>query len=139
MTEVLTHKEVLALLIPDRSLNQRMDALAIANDIRGKRARLKRDVKAGRVSVPALIADPPEYIATMKVMDLLLATPKIGSVKAVRVLRDLAISPSKTAGGLSERQRIKLVQMLAGRLTLSRRGIAFTSPATEPGWSSPQR
>jgi hypothetical protein len=115
MTEVLTHKEVLALLIPDRSLNQRMDALAIANDIRGKRARLKRDVKAGRVLVPALIADPPEFIATMKVMDLLLATPRIGSVKAVRVLRDLAISPSKTVGGLSERQRIKLVQMLAGR------------------------
>ena len=33
---------------PERSLTQRMDALKRANDIRTRRARLKRDLKAGR-------------------------------------------------------------------------------------------
>lgn len=32
---------------PERSLNQRMDALARANTIRTKRAQLKRDLKSG--------------------------------------------------------------------------------------------
>ena len=33
---------------PERSLAQRMDALKRANDIRTRRAQLKRDLKAGR-------------------------------------------------------------------------------------------
>ena len=36
-----------ASMAPERSLNQRMDALARANQIRIKRAQLKRDLKAG--------------------------------------------------------------------------------------------
>ena len=36
---------------PERSLVQRMEALQRANEIRTKRASLKRDLKAGRVSI----------------------------------------------------------------------------------------
>ena len=38
-------------LAPERSLNQRMDALKRANEIRTQRARLKRDLKAGRTKI----------------------------------------------------------------------------------------
>jgi hypothetical protein len=37
---------------PERSFNQRTDALARANEIRSQRAQLKRDLKAGRHSIP---------------------------------------------------------------------------------------
>jgi len=90
-----------------------MDALAEANRIRSLRARLKRDIKAGRKSTLALIADPPECIETMKVMDLLLSTPKYGSVKVKKILATCRISPSKTIGGLSERQRAELNALLS--------------------------
>ena len=40
---------------PERSLNQRMDALARANQIRVKRAQLKRDLKAGRFDGAAVL------------------------------------------------------------------------------------
>jgi hypothetical protein len=43
------------------------------------------------------------------VRDVLLALPKIGSVKAGRILADCGIAHSKTLGGLSERQRTELL------------------------------
>jgi S13-like protein len=97
---------------PERSLAQRMEALRRANDIRTRRARLKRDLKAGRESIHGLLLDPPEYLETAKVFDLLLAVPKYGRVKVNRILTQCRISPSKTVGGLSERQRNELVSFL---------------------------
>ncbi len=97
---------------PERSLTQRMDALQRANEIRSRRARLKRDLKAGRVRIHALLLDPPEWLETAKAFDLLLAVPKYGRVKVNRILTHCRISPSKTIGGLSERQRQELVSYL---------------------------
>ena len=97
---------------PERSLTQRMDALQRANEIRTRRASLKRDLKAGRVQIHGLLLDPPEYLQTAKVFDLLLAVPKYGRVKVNRILTQCRISPSKTIGGLSERQRDELVKLL---------------------------
>lgn len=89
-----------------------MEALKRANHIRTKRAQLKKDLKAGKVRVHTLLIDPPEYVLTAKVFDLLLAVPKLGRVKVNRMLNHCRISPSKTIGGLSERQRGELVSLL---------------------------
>ena len=89
-----------------------MEALQRANEIRTKRAALKRDLKAGRASIHVLLLEPPEYIETAKVFDMLLAVPKYGRVKVNKVLVQCRISPSKTIGGLSERQRSELVAQL---------------------------
>jgi hypothetical protein len=89
-----------------------MDALERANKIRTARAQLKRDLKAGKVSIHKLLMEPPAYLETAKVFDMLLAVPKYGRVKANKVLVQCRISPSKTIGGLSERQRTELVSML---------------------------
>ena len=97
---------------PERSRQQRMDALARANDIRTRRARLKKELKAGRISIHDLLLEPPEYVETAKVFDMLLAVPKYGRVKVNKVLVQCRISPSKTIGGLSQRQRTELVSML---------------------------
>lgn len=97
---------------PERSLNQRMEALQRANVIRTRRAQLKRDLKGGRVSIHALLLDPPDYLETAKVFDMLLAVPKYGRVKVNKILQHCRISPSKTIGGLSERQRGELVGLL---------------------------
>jgi hypothetical protein len=109
VTELTGQKHVMA---PERSLNQRMDALARANRIRTKRAQLKRDLKAGRLSIHALLLNPPEYLETAKVFDMLLAVPKYGRVKVNKILVHCRIAPSKTIGGLSERQRSELISLL---------------------------
>jgi hypothetical protein len=89
-----------------------MKALTRANEIRTRRAQMKRDLKAGKLNVERLLLDPPEWVESAKVFDMILAVPKYGRVKANKVLSQCRISPSKTIGGLSGRQRAELVQML---------------------------
>ncbi|MDQ3760116.1 MAG: hypothetical protein M3331_09260 [Actinomycetota bacterium] len=98
--------------VPERTHDQRMRALRRANDIRTRRAQLKRDLKAGKTQVESLLMDPPEWVMSAKVFDMILAVPKYGRVKANKILGQCRISPSKTLGGLSQRQRAELVQML---------------------------
>ncbi|TMM07781.1 MAG: hypothetical protein E6G02_00625 [Actinobacteria bacterium] len=96
---------------PLRSLDQRMEALKRANDIRVRRAQLKKDLKDGRAQIEEILLDPPEWVETAKVFDMLMAVPKLGRVKAARLLNSCRISQSKTVGGLSERQRAELVSL----------------------------
>jgi hypothetical protein len=79
--------------VPERSVAQRM--------------------KGGRKSIYDLLRNPPDYIETMKLFDLMLAQPKFGRVKVNKVLVNCRISPSKTIGGLSERQRHEILVRLA--------------------------
>ena len=96
---------------PVRSLDQRMDALRRANDVRVRRAQLKKDLKEGKAQIEQILGDPPEYVETAKVIDILMAVPKFGRVKAARFLNACRISQSKTVGGLSDRQRTELVDL----------------------------
>lgn len=97
----------------ERSIEQRMSALERANHIRSFRAQLKRDLKAGRKRAADLIAQPPAEVETMRIVEVLLALPKCGRVKATKTLNTVRASPSKTVGGLSTRQRAELVALLA--------------------------
>jgi hypothetical protein len=92
-----------------------MDALKRANDIRSKRAQLKKELKSGDKDILDVLKNPPEYLKTAKVMDLVLVVPKFGRVKATRILTRCRVSPSKTVGGLSDRQRAELIEALENR------------------------
>ena len=103
--------------LPDRSLEQRRNALDRANVIRLGRAALKADIKAlsykqARERVAQLLDDTPSFIATMKVEDMLLMIPRFGESKVRRLLYAYAVSPRKRVGGLSPRQRQGLAVML---------------------------
>jgi hypothetical protein len=89
-----------------------MDALQRANHVRSQRAALKEALKKGDTSIVAVIQDPPDYLLTAKVLDLIMAAPKYGRVKAARVMERCRVSPSKTVGGLSDRQRRELLEAL---------------------------
>jgi len=107
----------------DRSLEQRMDALGHANDVRVYRARLKKDVQAGRRPFDTFLAQGPHdpLLRSMKIMDALLHMPGIGRVKAEKVLRAASVSPSKTLGGLSPAAWERLYVVLEGYPTVGRR------------------
>ena len=57
------------------------------------------------------LADPPHFLRTARVRDLLLVLPKIGSVRAGRILGQCGIAHSKTLGGLTDRQRRELIRL----------------------------
>jgi hypothetical protein len=84
-----------------------MEALQRANEIRVQRAELKRRLKDGSVSIRDILEEPPAYVLTAKVYDMLVAVPKLGRVKASRFLNQCRISQSKTV----DRQRTELVEL----------------------------
>jgi hypothetical protein len=95
--------------VPGRSREQRLRALQLANEIRSARAQLKKELASGKIELAQILAQPPESVRTARVRDVLLALPKIGAVKAGRILAECGIAHSKTLGGLTDRQRTELL------------------------------
>jgi hypothetical protein len=89
-----------------------MAALCQANGVRTRRAQLKREIGEGTAKLDDLLARSPDCIDTAKVRDLLLSVSGIGPATASRILRRCEITESKTAGGLTERQRTRLIGLL---------------------------
>ena len=98
--------------VPKRSAQQRREALAQANRARVQRALLKADLKRGNRSLADLITDPPAYLVSAKVLEVLMALPRYGPMRAAGLLERCHIRPRKTIGGLTERQRRKIMRAL---------------------------
>jgi len=97
--------------VPGRSREQRLRALAQANEVRTARAELKKGLASGQIELVEVLADPPPWARTARVRDLLLVLPRIGSVRAGRILSHCGIAHSKTLGGLTDRQRGELINL----------------------------
>lgn len=107
------------MMAPARSLEQRHRALERANGVRIARADEKRklqllDQTASRIAVAGLIMDPPEWLESMKVFDLLRSMRRWGKVRAWKLMREVDVSERKTVGGLSPRQCREIVKALRG-------------------------
>ena len=94
-------------------LERRTVALRQANQVRSLRAKLKQDLREGTVRLEQILATGADYLASAEVFDLLVAVPRIGPVTAAHLLTIARISPSKTFGDLSERQRARLIELLS--------------------------
>lgn len=110
-------------MAPERSLAQRLDALERANDVRSRRRELKAGVRAEASRALVVLREPGPEAETMKVWDLLLALPKVGRVKANKMLSVAKVSPSKTVGGLTDRQRRELLEVVRRYAPTLRRSV----------------
>ena len=102
----------------ERPLRQRQEALAIANEIRTRRARLKADLRAGAVRVEDVIVDPPACLSSMWACDLLMLAPRVGRREASRMLWASGVWPMRLVGALTSREKLALVEQVrreAGR------------------------
>jgi len=98
---------------PSRTLEQRRQSLALANEVRTARSRLKEQLKQGVVSLGSLFENYPPCLATVKVSELVRALPGYGRVRADKLLTECRISPNKTVAGLTPRQRQTLLETLS--------------------------
>lgn len=97
--------------VPERTDEQRRAALAEAQRVRGVQAQLKQMLKTGEVTfadVLARAADADE-VARLRVADALRSLPRIGPVRARRLMERLDIAASRRLGGLGERQKAALL------------------------------
>jgi hypothetical protein len=95
--------------VPNRSPDQRLRALQKANTIRANQAQLKKNLKAGTVPITRILEQPPAYATNLAVETLLRAIPGYGPARVARLLTKTRISASKRLGGLTDRQRIELI------------------------------
>ncbi|AVM66187.1 integration host factor [Dietzia cinnamea] len=106
--------------LPTLTPEQRAQALEKAAQARQLRAKLKEDIAAGKVTLPALMddefgpyADTPEIVNKTKVVQLLQAVKGIGTVKAETLMAQCNIAENRRLGGLGRDQRRRLTQALA--------------------------
>lgn len=104
-------------------LDQRLSALNRANRIRTRRAQLKTELLSGRVKLADVLLAEEDWMYTMKVRDLLLAVPKLGTAKVTRALRATHISPTVALNRTDRRRREALLDWLA-----------VNHPSVELGW-----
>ena len=95
-----------------RPQDQRLEALRKANEIRARRAQLKRDLAAGAIHIHDVLAMPPNFAAAERVAVLLLALPGYGPARVAKLLQRTRIGESRRLAALTDRQRTELIQHL---------------------------
>ena len=99
--------------LPQLTPEQRADALKKAAKARQERAKLREEIKSGKLSFAQVMkksADP--VVARMRVATLLESLPGFGKAKAAKIMAELEISESRRVQGLGARQREALMERL---------------------------
>ncbi len=102
--------------LPELDDEARRAALQKAAEARRVRAELKQQLKSGQINLAEALrrADGDETIGKTKVSAVLEALPKVGKVRARKLMERLDISPSRRLRGLGTNQRAKLLQAFDG-------------------------
>ena len=109
---------------PQLTPAQRAAALAKSTAARQVRAAIKARVKAGDLSLSAILtlAVNDEAIAKMRVVELLESFAGVGKVRALSTLEKLNISPTRRIQGLGVSQRENLLKEFPDRVAAAQRG-----------------
>lgn len=93
---------------------QCMTALAEANRVRLARADLKRQINTGQRSILGVILDPPDFMESCEISELLMAQTRWGITRTRRLLAVIPVPENKPVGSLTARQRHALICRLDG-------------------------
>ena len=100
--------------IPQLSAEERQAALEKAKAARIKRAQVREDLKAGKITLKNVLdmKDDP-IVGRMKVSTLIETMPGYGKAKAEKIMSELKIAESRRLKGLGERQEAALLERLS--------------------------
>ena len=93
--------------LPVLSPEARAAALETAARVRVQRAEVKRLLKQGTTTLPAVLAKAADddAIQGMKVLALVQSMPGVGKVRATQIMTRLGIAEGRRIGGLGPNQR----------------------------------
>ncbi|MEG0071602.1 MAG: integration host factor, actinobacterial type [Raoultibacter sp.] len=100
--------------IPQLSPEERKAALEKAKAARIQRAKVRDDLKNGKLTLKAVLdmkGDP--IVGRMRVSTLIETMPGYGKAKAEKVMAELHIAESRRLRGLGERQEAALLERLS--------------------------
>lgn len=98
--------------LPELDAESRRQALERAAEARKIRAELKQQLKSGEIGFADVLqrAATEEIVGKTKVSAVLEAMPRVGKVRARKLMERLDISPSRRVRGLGANQREKLLR-----------------------------
>lgn len=100
--------------LPKLTPEEKMVALAKAQEMRSKRAELRQKLKDGDVTIQEVLDSISDTtIAKMRVAYLLESLPRIGKVKTKQIMEEVGISRARRVQGLGARQKQALLTRLA--------------------------
>jgi len=96
--------------LPKLTPQERRQALEKAQRLRKERAEIRRQLKAGEITLSSLLAqEPDEITGRMRVDHILQSLPSVGKKIASKIMEEIGIADSKRLGGLSPRQQMELM------------------------------
>ncbi len=102
--------------LPTLTEEQRKQALAKAAEARKRRAELKGQLKAERLSLRDVLSrQGDDIVGKMKVSSVLESLPGVGKVRARRIMERLDISATRRVRGLGAKQKDALLTEFAKR------------------------
>ena len=93
--------------------SQPVQALQLANRVRGARSMLKARVANGQLAAAEVIQTCPSEAASMPVAQLLASQRGWGETRSRAFLAQVAVREDKSIGSLTERQRQAVASLLA--------------------------
>ena len=99
--------------IPQLSPEARAEALEKAKVARLERARVREQLKTGKITLADVLAmkkDP--IVGRMRVTTLIETMPGYGKAKAEKMMKELQIAESRRLRGLGQRQQDALIERL---------------------------
>lgn len=103
--------------IPPLSDEQRSQARHAATEARRRRAEVKQALRTGERTLAEVLeqVENDDVIAHAKVVDVLKALPRVGAVRAGKVMNRLDIAPNRRLRGLGKHQTAALIAEFATR------------------------
>jgi hypothetical protein len=103
--------------IPRLSDEQRQQARNAATQARRRRAEIKQALRSGERSLADVLAlaEQDDVVAHTKVIDVLKALPRVGAVRAARVMERLDIAANRRLRGLGKHQTAALIAEFSAR------------------------
>ncbi len=103
--------------IPPLSDEQRQQARSAATEARRRRAEVKQALRSGERTLAEVLslAEQDDVIAHTKVFDVLKALPRVGAVRAAKVMERLDIASNRRLRGLGKHQTAALVAEFSAR------------------------
>ena len=100
--------------IPKLSPEERSKALQKAQQIRSKRMEVRKELKAGKLSLQDVLgAAENEVYAKMRVKYLLESLPQVGKITTKKIMEEIGIDDARRVQGLGSRQKAQLLERLS--------------------------
>lgn len=99
--------------LPKLTAEEKLKALKKAQEMRSRRAHIRKELKCGQTNIRALLEEVSnDAVAKMRVAYLIESLPRIGKIRTRKIMSDIGIDETRRVQGLGSKQKQALLERL---------------------------